>query len=169
MGILFSKKEKIDENIYKYYDKEDQELLKDYHDYLLNKLPYNDREIFNEFVEHINFSFLYQKIYFKSILINDLLFLKDLEVNDLELEKIKKENEKMKINIELKNLEINKINKNINSKEYLNLNYKKRKYISKLDKDIKSFPRKIRKIKRDFNINILDGSKRLQKLAKDLN
>ena len=170
MGIFFSKNDNYN-NIckqFEYYDDVDKDLLKNYHRYLISRISIKDKEILNEYIEHLNFTYIYQKLYYKTILINDLVLLKDLEVKNLELEKITKKIDKNEIEIELKNLEVNLLKNSINKKEFTQINNKKRKRIDSINNQLKSYPRKIRTIQRDFNSQILKGSKIIEKIALDL-
>ena len=118
MGFFYSKPIETNkhEEYLKYYDIHDQDLLLNYYDYLKTKLSSKDKGVLDDFFEHINFTYIFQKIYYKSILVNDLVFVKDLEVSNLELEELKIDNDKKDLEIDLKNIEINLLNK----KKFLN-------------------------------------------------
>ncbi len=153
---------------YKYYEFDDKDLLIKYHDHLINKISDENKEVLNDFIDHMNFAYLHQKIYYKSVLLGDLVLLKDLELKNLEHEKMKIKINKQKTEIELKNLEINILKKLINKKEFNKKNNKKRKMLESMNKEINTFPRKIRMISRNFNSKILLGSKKLKTIALDL-
>ena len=156
------------EEYLKYYDIHDQDLLLNYYDYLKTKLSSKDKGVLDDFFEHINFTYIFQKIYYKSILVNDLVFVKDLEVSNLELEELKIDNDKKDLEIDLKNIEINLLKSLINKNEYNNLKNSKKRKLDNIDEQLKTYSRKKRTVIRNFNQKILMGTENLKKIASDL-
>ena len=170
MGINNSKQDKTNKHdeYLKYYEIHDQDLLLNYYDYLKEKLSSKDKEVLDDFFEHLNFTYIFQKIYYKSILVNDLVFVKDLEVSNLELEELKIDNDKKDLEIDLKNLEIKFLKSLINKNEYNSLKNNKKRKVEEINDELKTYSRKKRIIRRNFNQKILLGTENLKKIASDL-